>query len=250
MVSALEQRHIRVKLVARNELAAEALNGHVGQREQVVEDDAVARCQLFLVGLLQSYLVGRQGRPKRVVDEVEHPPAVRQAVAQVVELAQPVEAGLENAIAALLVDVLFQITGQRGGDFNRVIGEERRQRLVARFVENGQVAAIDHAQPHRPRFADQPAEVRVHLRRPAGQIKRLDRLPAGEVEQHLHGFPAHFLGALRTGRHVTMKARLVAAIAEIGLQRLQHTAADRREIGFDQQRKSVAHRGSPEVSFR
>ena len=70
-VRPLEQRDVRVKLVARDELTAEALDGHVGQREQVVEDDAVARRQLFLVSLFQPHLVGRQGRPERVVDQIE-----------------------------------------------------------------------------------------------------------------------------------------------------------------------------------
>ena len=58
LVGVLEQLHVVVKLVARHQLAAEALDRHVGQGEQLIEDDAVAGSQLFLVRLRQRWLVG------------------------------------------------------------------------------------------------------------------------------------------------------------------------------------------------
>jgi hypothetical protein len=83
--------------------------------------------------------------------------------------------------------------------------------------------------------------VRIHLRCAAGQVKHLDRVTAGEFKQQLHRLPGHLLGPLRAGGDVTVQAGLVAAIAEVGLKGFQRRPDKRREIGFYEQGKGVAH---------
>src|SRR5690606_8365231 len=61
-IGALDQGHVVVELTARDELAAEALDGHVGEREKLVEHHAVARRQLAFVGLLERLLTRGQAR--------------------------------------------------------------------------------------------------------------------------------------------------------------------------------------------
>ena len=58
-VRGFEQAHVGRELPLGDELAAEALNRHVGQREQACEAHIVARRQLLLVGGLQLGLIGR-----------------------------------------------------------------------------------------------------------------------------------------------------------------------------------------------
>ena len=66
---------------------------------------------MLLVGGLQRFLRRRQRRADGVVDQVQDPAAAGQAVAQRIELAQTGQAGFEDAVAALAVDVLFQVAG-------------------------------------------------------------------------------------------------------------------------------------------
>jgi hypothetical protein len=80
------------------------------------------------------------------------------------------QAGFENPFAALLVDVFFQVAGQRGDDFDAVCGEEVGQVLETGLFEDGQVAAVDHAQAARARRHHQAAEPRIEFRRAAGEI--------------------------------------------------------------------------------
>ena len=52
----------------------------------------------------------------------------------------------------------------------------------------------------------------------------------------------HFLGAVRAGIDVAMHAGLVAAIADIDLQRVEPAAPERRKLDRFEQRPSIAHR--------
>ena len=132
--------------IARQQLTAETLDRHVGQGEQLIEEDAVAAGQLFLVGRFELDLVRRQAGAERVVNQVEQPAAVGQTIAQAVQLAQAGDAGLENTITALRIDVFFKVAGQGGDDFNLLSRQEIRQRFVTRFAQDRQIAAIDDAQ--------------------------------------------------------------------------------------------------------
>ena len=55
---------------------------------------------------------------------------------------------------------------------------------------------------------------------------------------------AHFLGAMRARIDMAVHAALVAAIADIELQRVEPAAPDRREGDLLQQRQGLAHRAA------
>jgi hypothetical protein len=60
---------------------------------------------------------------------------------------------IENVLAALPVDVLLRVAGQRGDDLDAVAGEEAGEILEPRLVQHGEIAAIDYARADLARCA-------------------------------------------------------------------------------------------------
>ena len=107
-----QQRLVVGQLPAGAQHGAEALDRHVRQGEELVEDDAEVGGEHPPVVGLQLGLGWGQHRPLGVVDEVQRQPRLRLAVAEGVEPLQPGDAAGEHAIAALAIDVGRQIAGQ------------------------------------------------------------------------------------------------------------------------------------------
>ncbi len=88
----------------------------------------------------------------------------------------------------------------------------------------------------------QPAEMRIELGRAAGDVERRD---APALEQREHEVDRSRPPSPRCGSgpafDVAMHAGLVAAIADIDLQRVEPAAADRRERDRFEQRPGVSH---------
>jgi len=135
-----------------------------------------------------------------------------------------------------------------------VLGQERRQILLSRLEQDGQVAAVHHVYAavaaQGTRLAHQPAEVRVQLRRATGQVERPDVLGRQHVEHRVHGGLVHLLGAAGPGVYMAVHAGLVAGVAQIDLQGLDGAAAQRREVGDPEQRQGGVQGGSPEALIR
>ena len=74
--------------------------------------------QVFAVGRFQTWLGWRQRRSLRIKDQVEAEIAAGQAIAQRVKPAQSADTGIKHALAALAIDVIFQITWQRSDNFD------------------------------------------------------------------------------------------------------------------------------------
>src|SRR5262245_14212956 len=138
-----EQRHVLGRPPIALERVREALDRHVRQREQAPEADPEARAELRAVARLELGLRRRERGALRVVDEVELEPRAGFAVAERAEAVQRGDAALEDAAAALRVDVLGAVAGKRGDDAHPVRGEELRGVLLARELEYRQVAAVD-----------------------------------------------------------------------------------------------------------
>ncbi len=66
------------------------------------------------------------------------------AIAERVECLQAADGGVEHALAALAVDIVLEVAGHRGDDLDLLGGEKLRQVLLARLLQDGQVAAVDH----------------------------------------------------------------------------------------------------------
>ena len=136
-----------------------------------------------LVVLLKGLLRRRQAWSLGVVDQVKQQPRTLDAIAQGIELAQAGDAGLEYAVAALLVDPLARVTGQRSADLDALSGQKCGQIVLARLAENAQVAAVDDADAGAACVADQLAKTRVQLRRAAGEVQGLHRMGVEHLQE-------------------------------------------------------------------
>ena len=122
-----------------------------------------------------------------------------------------------------------------------MLGEELRQAVLPRLEQDGEVAAVDHLDAERPRRAHQVAKPGVQLGRPAGEVEGADATRGEHLRDQGHRPGVHHLGAIGAGVHVTMHAGLVAAIAEIDLQRGGGLATDGGKVGGLEQRERGVH---------
>ena len=127
---------------------------------------------------------------------------------------------LEHALAALPIGIRGAVVGQRADDLDLLIGQERREVLLRRELQHGQVASIDHVTPAGPALRHEPTEVRIQLRRPARDVHRGDRRLLQSRETERHRFTAHHFAAIGAGIDVTVAARLVAELADVDLEDL------------------------------
>src|SRR3569832_427127 len=231
-VRLVQQGHVILELALRQQGAAETLFGLVGERVEAVEDDAESIAQVLLVRRLQTRLRRGQVRPLRVVHQVQHETAVFSAIAQCIERAQPVKACIEYTLAALTVDVLLQITRQRGRDLHLLNRQEFSEVFLPWLGEYSEIAAVDDMSAFVTRGAHELAKVRIEFGRAARDVERGHARGAQECEDLLHCLMPHQLRAARARVDVTVQALLIAAIAEIDLQRLEPVALQRREAGL------------------
>src|SRR6266478_5472581 len=106
-----QQVDVTLELAFGEQEGAEALDRHVGKREETIEGDPVALAEHALVVGFQRLLRGRQARPLRIVDEGEYKPRLLMPVAQSVEPSQAANGAFEDAASPLPVDVLLEIAG-------------------------------------------------------------------------------------------------------------------------------------------
>ena len=157
-------------------------------------------------------------------------------------MAQRPYAGTIHAFAALTVDIAFQVTGHRRDNLHTIGGEKRRQCLFARFVEYGQVAAIDDLYTHAAGGFHQVTEMRVELGSPAGDIEHRQLRGAQKIDNRLDGLELHLFPACRSGVDMTVQTSLVTTVAEIDLQCPQWQPPEGREIRIFQKWKCCVHR--------
>src|SRR5712691_7003491 len=91
-----------------------------------------------------------------------------------------------HACAALPIGIRSAVMRQRADDLDLLIGKERREVLLRRELQHGQVASIDHVPPTGSALRHEPTKVRIQLRRPAGDVYGGDRrlLQRRETERH------------------------------------------------------------------
>src|SRR5260370_38104954 len=98
---ALQQVEVEIELSVGNEDCAEALNRHVGERVEPVENNAVTLAEHALVVVLERLLLRRQRRPLGIVADVEPEPRLGAAVAEPVEGFPTAGGRSEPTLAAL-----------------------------------------------------------------------------------------------------------------------------------------------------
>mmetsp|Transcript_9090 Transcript_9090/g.22419 ORF Transcript_9090/g.22419 Transcript_9090/m.22419 type:complete len:422 (-) Transcript_9090:156-1421(-) len=216
-----EQLHVLLEFAAAVEEVSEALDRHVREREERREHDPEVLRQLGAVLSLEGCLLGRQERPQRVVHQVEGEAGARDAVAQLVELEEAVDGLVEDAAAALGVDVLFGVAREGRHDPNLVFSKEGSEVLLARLGEHREVAAVDHLLAQPPALFDKVPELIVQLGSAARDVEGVHRgARLHQLYAPLRHLGAHHLFALRGALHVAVVARLVAIQPDVELQDL------------------------------
>src|SRR3954447_23865141 len=71
---ALQQAEIAVELALHRQHGAKTFDRHIGEREQMIEDNAVSLSENTLIVGFEYLLRRRQRRPLRIVDKVENQP--------------------------------------------------------------------------------------------------------------------------------------------------------------------------------
>jgi hypothetical protein len=160
---------------------------------------------------------------------------------QRVELLQREDRRVEHLVATLPVDVLLRVAGQRRDDLDALVREKIGQILEARLVEDRQIAAVDHADARAARAADEMPEMRVQLRRAAGDVDGAHPRCRQHGENLVDRLPGHHLAAVGTRIDVAVQAGLVASVAEVDLQRLERASRHGRKVGVLEQGQRGVH---------
>jgi hypothetical protein len=117
------------------------------------------------------------------------------------------DAPVEDAAAALPVDVLGAVAGQARDDVDLLCGEELGGVLLARLLEDGQVAAVEDAAASLAGSADEVTEAVVELGGAAGQVEGRDAgVPVEELDDPGEALRVEAFGALRAGLDVAVVA--------------------------------------------
>ena len=109
------------------------------------------------------------------------------------------------------------------------IRQEFRQVFVARYFQDGQVAAVNDPPAQGPCPVHESPEFRIEFRRSAGHIQDLHGTGLQEMQHQVHMFRAHEFGAMRAGVDMAVHALLVAFVAQVHLQRAQTPPPHRRK---------------------
>ena len=158
------------------------------------------------------------------------------------DLASPPDpAGFRQPFAALTLDIIFEIAWHRGDDFDFVRSKEIREVFLTRLLQNSEVAAVHHFDAELACLNHKVVKMRVELRRAASDVEGGDAAAFEKIQHDADDVSSHFFGTRRPGIDVAMEARLVAAIADIDLQRVELGPADRGEGNLVEQRQHIAH---------
>ena len=122
--------HVGFVLAGFQQVVQKTADRHVRDRIQPREDHVIPCPKFAVVGVLQLSLKWRQHWSDRIVDKGERQSTIGTAVTQVVQPANRVNRPPKDTFSALAIGVFFKIAGQRGHDFDAVLGEELGQIIV------------------------------------------------------------------------------------------------------------------------
>ena len=182
-----QARHVLIIVAAFDKELQEPADRHVRDRIQPVKLDAVAGVQLLPKLGFDGFLFGRQERANRIVDQVQGEPAVRPAIAESVQQTECHHRFLKNAVASLCIGLAGTVRRKGGDNFDLVVSQEFREIRLGRKQQHGQITAIHHMSAKPAGLFDEPAKMRIELRRAACDIncgnvrlgQRLDALLGG-----------------------------------------------------------------------
>ena len=135
--------HVIGVLAIAFEFMSKALDGHVGQRNQTIKGEIESFSEDPAIVGFEIELRRGQRVADWVVDEDQFPFGIARAVSQAVKSLKCRNASAVGAPTSLPFEIFQFIAGKRGHDLYPVLSQELGGIFLSRFVEHGQIAAID-----------------------------------------------------------------------------------------------------------
>ena len=133
-------------------------------------------------------------------------------------MSEALQTPLKDPATPLLVNPVLLRAGQRGDNVHLLLGQKSRQVLHPGFIEDREIATIDHLNVQFSGRADQGAEPWMQLRRPSRKVQRLDSVVAKNLRNQGDLVIRHHLGPPGACVHMAMAAALIAAVSQIHLE--------------------------------
>jgi len=144
---------------------------------------------------------------------------VAAAIPQCIELSQSIEAALVDAITPLPIDIVLAVAGKRRDHGHAMAGKKCGEVLMPWFIEDGEIAAVDHRDSGVAGTGHQSPEAGVKLGGPSGEIEALQSLAMQDAWDQIDQLLRHHFRARGARIHVAMGTALIAAVAEVHLKR-------------------------------
>ena len=109
---------------------------------------------------------------------------------------------------------------------NTFAGEKRRQILLSWFVEDGEVAPINHLHAEAAGGPYQIAKTGMQFRGSTGEVEHLELEMLQHLGNQINVAIGHHFPAPGPCIHVAVTAALIAAVAEVDLKRLQGASVE------------------------
>ena len=173
----------------------------------------------------------RQKSAARVIHQVQLQSGIRLAVTQGVELLQPGNGTFKHAFTTLGIDILLAVARQGRHHLHPLLRQKFPQGFLARFIQYGQIAAIDYINIERTCRCNQITKTRMQFRCATGQIQRLHAMGFQYAQHIVQGRIVHQFSALGAGVDMAVSTTEIAQIAQIDLQYRQRATGNGRKIG-------------------
>ena len=227
-----EARHILIIVSAFDKELQEPADRHVGNCVEPVEFDAVPRTKFVLELRFDGLLLGRQERADRIVDQVQDETAPILSIPQMVQDADGLDRFVEDAVSSLSVGLRGAIIRQGSDDFDLMGRKKFRKILLRGQQQHRQVAPIHDMPVESTGLFDQPAEIRIQLRRAPRDIHGRN-VRVGQGPYAVFGcLQGHGFRTIGPGIHVTVTACLIAQFSDIDLEDRDARGMERKQSGL------------------
>lgn len=169
-----KKRHVLVVFAVARQGMGKTLDGHIGQGQESVENNAMLLPQTRPELALQVALIRGKKGSTRVVDQVEDMLILALPITESIQFLQGLDTPIKYIPSALVLDILRRVAGERSDDFHLAFGQELGGVFLSRFKKYGEIASVDDSTAQGASAPNQIAKTFVEFRSPPGQIQHLD----------------------------------------------------------------------------
>ena len=173
----------------------EATNRSIRDGEQTIEVDVEVFLEFALVVAFEGLGRWRQGCAEWIINEIQL--TIPTTVTEFVQPLQRADALVEDAVAALLIDILGRIARHTGNN-RRTMLFDRGEKAIPAGVGSGQVGADFDFISQSGQFFDEIIKAVDQLRRAASDVGDVEWIALGERDNILGDRLRHFFFAIRS----------------------------------------------------